>query len=125
MKYTPTQYAKVLQDITSESTPSERRSVIRDFLDSVTKNGALGLLPDVIREFEYLSDAKDKIHRVTISTPERLATEGVAKKLPFKGKIRALRDVRLMGGAVVEVDDLRIDNSVRARLGRARKAFTK
>ena len=125
MKYTPTQYALALYDITESAEPAKRREFIRDFLDSVTKNGALNILPDIIREFEHLSDTKGDIHQVTISTPERLSTEAVEKKLPFKGKVRALRDVRLIGGAVIEVDDLRINNSIRNRLDRARETFTK
>ena len=60
---------------------------------------------------------------MTISTPERLPEGGVAQKLPFKANVRALRDVRLKGGATLEVDDLRVDNSIAMRLERISKAF--
>lgn len=125
MKYTPTQYASALYDMATSVTPAKRKDTIRDFLDAITKNGALGLLPDVIREFKHLSDTADGVHIVTISTPERMTQDAVSAKLPFKGKVRALRDVRLIGGAVIEVDDLRITNSIRSRLDQAREAFTK
>lgn len=123
MRYSPTQYAEALFDLAEEAVPAKRREAVREFLSAVMKNNALGLLPEIIREFEAISDRKAKIHQVTISTPERVSAEGVAKKIHFKSKVTALRDVRLLGGAVVEVDDLRIDNSVAGRLGRAREAF--
>lgn len=125
MRYTPAQYAEVLTDLIAEASPTKRRETIREFLSAVTKNNALGLLPEIIRGFEALSDRRAKIHQVTISTPERVSTENVARKIHFNSKVTALRDVRLLGGAVVEVDDLRIDNSIAGRLGRAREAFTK
>lgn len=125
MRYNASQYAKVLYEIAGDTTVAKRRDMIRDFLDAVAKNGSLSILPDIIREFENLSDTEAGIHHVTVRTPERLPTEGLSKKLPFKAKVTALRDVRLGGGAVVEVDDLRIDNSVAMRMSRAREAFTK
>jgi len=125
MRYSPAQYATVLYELTGDAPATKRREVIRDFLTAVGKNGAFSLLPEIVREFEAISDKKEHIHHVTISTPERLPEAGVARKVPFKAKVRALRDVRLKGGAMLEVDDLRIDNSIAMRLERIRKAFSK
>jgi len=125
MKYSPAQYASVLRDLTSEALVGKRREVIRRFLGAVAKNGALSQLPEIVREFESISDRMDGIHRVTISTPERLPEGGVARKLSFKANVCALRDVRLKGGVTLEVDDLRINNSIAMRLERIRKVFTK
>ena len=125
MKYFPVQYARALHDIASEAPVTKRRETIREFLETVAKNGSLNLIPDIIREFELLVDTESGIRHVVISTPERLAEGAVARKLPFSAKVKALRDARLHGGTVVEVDDLRIDNSVAMRMERARKAFTK
>ncbi len=125
MRYTSVQYAEALFDLVEEASAPKRREAIREFLSAVTKNNALRLLPEIIREFEELSDKKAKIREVTISTPERVSAEGVARQIHFKSRVTTLRDVRLLGGAVVEVDDLRVDNSVAGRLGRAREAFIK
>lgn len=125
MRYSPAQYAEALFDLAAEASPVKRREAIREFLSAVTKQSALGLLPEIIREFEAIFDRREKVRQVTISTPERVSAESVARKIHFKSKVTALRDARLLGGAVVEVDDVRIDNSVSGRLGRAREAFTK
>jgi len=123
MKYSAHQYASVLHDLTAEAPATKRREVIRLFLGAVTKNGALSQLPEIVRKYEAISDINAGIHQVTISTPERLPEGGVAQKLPFKANVRALRDVRLKGGATLEVDDLRVDNSIAMRLERISKAF--
>ena len=125
MRYSPHQYADTLHELMEETSVAKRRDVMREFLETVAKNGSLNQLSEIVREFELLSDKKAGIKAVTIQTPERLSETTVAKELPFKVRVTALRDVRLEGGAVIEVDDLRIDNSIRSRLERARKAFTK
>lgn len=125
MRYNASQYAKALHEIIADTTATKRRDVIREFIGAVSKNGSLGSLPDIIREFQLLADRESGIRHVVVSTPERLPEGTVAFKLPFKAKVKALRDVRLGGGAVVEVDDLRIDNSIAMRMERARKAFIK
>ena len=125
MKYSSVQYAKALHDLTRETPPAKRRSMIREFLAAVAKNGSLGALPDIVREYEALADQQKKICRVTVRAPERLPESGVARKLHFRAKVRSERDVRLGGGAVIEVNDLRVDNSVAMRMERARRVLTK
>ena len=65
------------------------------------------------------AEKDDKVRAILVRLPEG----GVAQKLPFKANVRALRDVRLKGGATLEVDDLRVDNSIAMRLERISKAF--
>lgn len=125
MKYSSIEYARALNSLIKESSPSGRRGTIRDFLATVARQGSFGLLPEIIREYSSLSDKEAGIREVTIRTTERVPATVLTKKLSFKARVEALRDVRLLGGAVVEVGDLRIDNSVAGRLARARKAFIK
>jgi F0F1-type ATP synthase delta subunit len=135
MKYSPHQYATALHDLARETPLAKRRGMVREFLAAVAKNGSLSLLPEIIREYECLSDKEKKLRHVTVRAPERLPESGIARKLHFppahgfgragKVKVKSERDARLMGGAVIEVDDLRVDNSIRMRLERARQAFTK
>lgn len=125
MRYSAVEYAKAFNALIKESSPSKRRGTMRDFIEAVARQGSLGLLPEIIREYSHLSDKEAGIKEVTIRTTERMPAGALARKLSFKARVEALRDVRLMGGAVVEVGDLRIDNSVAHRLLRARKAFIK
>jgi F0F1-type ATP synthase delta subunit len=123
MHYSPHQYASVLHELISDAPAAKRREVIREFLDIVAKNNSLSLLPEITREYGELRDREKKVRQVTVRAPERLPESGVARRLWFKAKINSVRDVRLLGGAVVEVDGLRVDNSVRMRMERARKAL--
>ena len=125
MKYSPQQYAHALHDLAKDTAPAKRRGMIREFLGAVSKNGSLSALPDIIREYELLSDKRAKLHHITVRTPERLSERGIARKLYFRARIRAERDARLRGGVVVEVDDIRVDNSIKMRMGRVREALTK
>ena len=125
MRYSPTQYAKALSDLIEEAPDEKRRETIRAFLDALAKQGALPFLSEIVREFERAADKKAGLHDVSIAAPERLQEEAVARKLPFKTRVNAVRDARLKGGAVVEIDGLRVDNSVMMRLNRIREVFTK
>lgn len=124
MRYTPTQYAHALRDLAREAPLAKRRGMVREFLAAVAKNGSLSLLPEIAREYEALLDREKKLRHVTVRAPERLSEGSVARKLRFKAKVKSVRDVRLLGGAVIEVGDLRVDNSVARRLGRIRSALT-
>lgn len=123
MKYSPQQFARALHDLVKDTAPAKRRGMIREFLAAVAKNASLGLLPDIIREYEAFSDREKKLRHVTVRAPERLPESGVARKLHFKARVKSELDARLMGGVVIEVDDLRIDNSITSRMRRARQAF--
>lgn len=125
MKYSAPQYAKALHELVNDASGSEHRKVIREFLTFVSKHGALSQLPDIVVEFERVSERAAGVHSVVIRSPDRLAEADVARRLPFKARVQALLDARLGGGAVVEVDDLRIDNSVAMRMERLRDALTK
>ncbi|MEK7170344.1 MAG: F0F1 ATP synthase subunit delta [Patescibacteria group bacterium] len=125
MKYTAVEYAKTLHSLAGESAASHRRETVRDFLSVVAKNGSLHLLPEIIREYSLLSDKEAGIRDVTVRTPETMPAGALAKEFSFKTRIKALRDVRLSGGAVIEIGDLRVDNSIARRLSRAREAFSK
>lgn len=125
MRYSAPQYATVLYELAEDTAPAKRRGMVRDLLDSVARNGLLSLLPEIIREFESISDKAAGMHKVTVYAPERLSEGGMSQKLHFKSKVQSVRDVRLGGGVVIEVDDLRVDNSVKMRMERIRKALTR
>lgn len=134
MKYSSIQYAHALRDLVRETPPAKRRGMIREFLAAVAKNSSLALLPEIIREYEAQKRKERGVRVVIVRAPERLSEAGVARKLRFppphgfgrasKAKVKSERDTRLRGGAVVEMDDLRVDNSIAKRLGRLREALT-
>lgn len=125
MRYSAPQYATALHDLARETPRAKRRGMIREFLATVAKNSSLSLLPEIAREYEALADREKGLRHVTVRAPERLPAGGVARKLHFKAAVKSERDARLLGGAVIEVGDVRVDNSLARRLGRVREALTK
>ncbi|OHA20579.1 MAG: hypothetical protein A2849_03150 [Candidatus Taylorbacteria bacterium RIFCSPHIGHO2_01_FULL_51_15] len=125
MKYSSSQYAKTLHELVGEALPTKRRETIREFLGVIARHGSLSLLPEIAREFETLHDREEGVRHLTVRAGERLSAEKVAGKLHFKSRVRAIRDAGLEGGVTLEVDDLRVDNSVAMRMRRARKALVK
>lgn len=125
MKYSAVQYAVALHGLVRETPPAKWRGMARDFIAAISKNGSLSAVPEIIREFELLADTEAKIHRVLVQTPERLPEAEVSRALPFKAHVKAVRDTRLHGGAVIEADGVRVDNSIKMRLERVREALTK
>jgi F0F1-type ATP synthase delta subunit len=125
MKYSPQQYARAFHETVSRTAPAKRRQVIRDFLSVVAKSGSLSSIPEIVLECSRSFGRTGPAREVSISTPERLSVDTVARKIPFASKVRSVRDVRLKGGAVVLFDDVRIDNSIARRMKRVREALTK
>ncbi|HCB35509.1 MAG: hypothetical protein A2W52_03345 [Candidatus Taylorbacteria bacterium RIFCSPHIGHO2_02_49_25] len=123
MHYSPTQYAEALLDLAKESAPSKRHEMVRDFLSAMERNNALNLLPEVIQEFNRILDVREKIHAVSLWSAQHLSEAGIVRKLPFRSRIESIRDVRLGGGVIAEVDGLRVDNSIFGRLARVRQAL--
>lgn len=123
MRYSPTQYAAALRDLVEEAPAAKRRETVQKFLDALAKQGALPLLSEIVREFEHAGDKKAGLHNVSIAAPEHLHEGTVGRKLPFKVRVNVVRDMRLRGGAVVEIDGLRVDNSIKMRMERIREAL--
>lgn len=123
MRYTATQYAKVLHDLAEETPATKTRAMIRDFLSMLASQNALSLIPDIKREYQELEDKERGVRKVSVRTPERESELGMKRKLPFKADVVVNKDVRLGGGAVIETGDIKIDNSVRMRMERLRKAL--
>lgn len=125
MRYSASQYARAFRELVAETPAPKRRALIRGFLATLAKNSGLVLLPEIIREYEAQRRKEKGVHAVVVHAPERLSEGGVARKLGFKAQVKSERDIRLRGGAVIELDDVRVDNSIAKRMGRIREALAK
>ena len=96
-----------------------------NFLRIVAENGRLTVLPEIAAQFDALkADAENKVSvKVTAATAvDGALAEQIKKALEMKlGRAVELTlavDPSLIGGAVIQADDMVIDGSVRTRLQR-------
>ena len=96
-----------------------------NFLRVVAENGRLTVLPEIAAQFDALkAEAENKVNvTVTAATDvDKAVAEQIKKaleqKLGRKVELTLAVDSSLIGGAIIQADDMVIDGSVRTRLQR-------
>jgi len=95
----------------------------RNFLAVLAENGRLGLLPEIAQLYEKMRADQERVLDVTLRSAVELSSEqrdrfAAALRQRFDRNIRLHTqiDSSLLGGAVVQADDLVIDGSVQGGL---------
>ncbi len=118
MKKTPKTYARELHESLRGANSSRAREIIRAFLAELRRSRKFGLLQRIAEAFVWIALSEEGYRAGTITTARALDASvraRVKKKfgnVVFEEKV----DPSLLGGAVIEVEDCRIDGSVRAKL---------
>jgi F-type H+-transporting ATPase subunit delta len=102
----------------------------KNLLQLLAENGRLTALPEIAAQFDLLkAEAENTVNvTVTSATPiDKALAEQIKKSLEQKLK-RAVQltlniDASLIGGAVIQANDMVIDGSVRTRLQRLTEAL--
>lgn len=123
MRYTAPQYAQAILSLAKEAEPRKGRETIRQFLKTLASHGTLSLLPEIVLAMEQMQRKENKVRKVSVRTPERKSDLAIRRKLHFKADLSLIKDVRVRGGAIVESDGLRVDNSIALRLKRLQEAL--
>lgn len=96
---------------------------VRRFLAVLAENGRLSLLPEIAQLYEKMRAEQERVLDVTVTSAVELSAEqrerfAAALRRRFDREIRLHTqvDTSLLGGAVVQADDLVIDGSVRGGL---------
>lgn len=102
----------------------------KNLLQLLAENGRLTALPEIAAQFDALkAEAENKVNvTVTSATPvdDKLAEQikkALEKKLGRAVELTLTVDAALIGGAVIQADDMVIDGSVRTRLQRLAEAI--
>ncbi len=122
---TPRQLAAVLVDATHDKTPNEVNDVVAAFVALLAQRRLLPLWRAVERELHAVWKARYGASQVTIVSAHALtdlARQTIAAAAPG-ADISERVDPRLMAGAVVRIDDRRIDGSLAGRIARLQKAL--
>jgi len=102
--------------------------LVRNFLRVIAARGRGGQIEEIVREFDALYAAEEKVLNVELTTAYDLSDEdareivGQIEKASSR-TVEAKRSVDpdLIGGIVLKAGSLRVDSSVRGRLNRLRR----
>jgi F-type H+-transporting ATPase subunit delta len=125
MRKTPLIYARELHAALSSAAPSEHAAIVRGFLAGLARSRKTALRPRIVEAFRWLSLAVEGRRPGRITTARGLdeATRREARKIWKNVVFEERTDPSLLGGAVVDVEDSRIDGSVRTRLENLKRAL--
>jgi F-type H+-transporting ATPase subunit delta len=95
----------------------------RNLIATLAANRRLGYLPEIAARYEQLRADAERTVEVTVTSAVALSAaqkihyaEALTKRLGREVRLSCQTDASLLGGAVVQADDLVIDGSVRAGL---------
>jgi F-type H+-transporting ATPase subunit delta len=96
---------------------------LRRFLVVLAENGRLAYLPEIARLFEQMRAEQERVLDVTLKSAVELSgeqrerfTEALRKRFDRDIRLHTEIDTSLLGGAVLQADDLVIDGSVQGEL---------
>lgn len=96
---------------------------IISFFKIVANHGKLFLLEKIYKEFGKILDENDGITEVTVTTTEPLEkkfeddiVKNIGEKLKKKIRLNKLIDPDLIGGIIIKIDSVMIDNSIKTKL---------
>ena len=94
-----------------------------DFFKIVANHGKLFLVEKIYGEFRKLLDHKEGITEVTVTTTEPLdkkiedeIVKSIGVQLKKKIRLNKLIDPDLIGGVIIKIDSIMIDNSIKTKL---------
>ena len=98
---------------------------MKNFLDVLSSNGRLMLIPTIAEQYESLKAQHEKTMRVTVSSAfevsesEQALIEGALRnRLQREIEVETTIDSELLGGVVIRTEDTVIDDSVRGKLNK-------
>ena len=116
----PIKKKKILLEILRKINLCENFS---SFLVTLANNGKLFLLKKIFIEFNNLLDKKNGVLEVTVTTVDSIdktvqkkIQSSLEKTLNCKIKLKQINDRSIIGGIILKVNSIMIDNSIRNKL---------
>ena len=116
----PLKKKKILFEILKKTNLCENFS---NFLITLANNGKLFLLKKISDEFNNLLDEKNGVIEVTITTTDSIEKTlqskirlSLEKTLNCKIKLKEIIDESIIGGIILKVNSIMIDNSIKNKL---------
>ena len=120
------QLAKSLYTLVAED-PKQTKKIVTTFLAFVEEKKALGLLPQILRQFEALSEQatkKQTLHVTLSKTHGAEVLDSIAAYIKSgDAPVAVTIDEKIKGGFIATYNDIVYDASVETSLARARKSL--
>ncbi len=123
MKYSPKQYARALYESLREE--KDAGLVFKNFYNLLVRNSDLKLLSKIIENIDEVDKKERGVVEVKIASAKKIAPEIIEKLqgLIKKGEIKQEIDSSLIGGLKIQIGDLLIDSSIKAKLNKLRQSL--
>ncbi len=112
----------VLQDV-----PQERvAGVIKDFLLWVERQGGASLFPRLLETYKVVADQAEGVVAINVQLARKMPEIEKIIKQAVKDKeltVTTSLDPTLLGGAIIQIDDLRLDASWRGQINDLKKVL--
>lgn len=120
MRITPKQYAIMLYEVTKVAEKSALTKAVRGFIELLTRNRAMALLPRIERAYVDYYNAQEEVLDVEITSARELSHHTIKNlKSALKDhnvECVAYIDEGVLGGARIRAGDYMIDDTLKARL---------
>jgi F-type H+-transporting ATPase subunit delta len=121
MRYSSKQYARALYE--SLKGANDTDLVFRNFYNLLVRNNDLKLLSKIIEKIEEIDKEERGVVEVKIAGVKKLEQEIIEKlrNLIKNAEIKEEIDPSLIGGLKIQIGDLLIDGSIKAKLNELRQ----
>ena len=126
MKYSAKQYARALYDSLKEAKEAEKELVFKNFYALLIRNNDLKLINKIIEKIEEIDKEERGVVEVEISSAKKLEEETIEKLRKLIGKkaeIYEKIDPSLIGGLKIQIGDLLLDGTLKAKLNKLRRSL--
>ena len=93
------------------------------FIGVLTKHGKINLQEKILSEYKRIIDFKDGLTEIIITTSEPLQKEveqrlkkKLSESLKLKIKLTKIIDKEIIGGIIIKIKSIMIDNSIKSKL---------
>ncbi len=128
MKYSSKQYAQALYESLEGTDPKDMDLVLNNFVEVLALNNDVKKFDEIELEFHKLELEKKggKLAEVTSAKPlskenERDIIHELNKLVKGDIELKKKIDEKILGGVIIQMDDKRIDASVRGELNKLKK----
>lgn len=126
MRYTPKQYAKALYESLKEAKEDEVDLVFKNFYSILLRNNDLKLINKIIEKIEEIDKEERGVVEVEVTGAKEIDKDLVSKLRNLIGKkaeIQEKVDPGLIGGLKIQINDLLIDGSIKAKLNKLKQSL--
>ena len=97
--------------------------IFQGFISVVTRHGKINLQDKILNEYKRIIDSKDGLTEIIVTTSEPLNKEvekklikQLSESLKLKIKLTKIIDKEIIGGIIIKIKSIMIDNSIKSKL---------